>query len=245
MPTASCVTERSPYIDINHSPCACVSPSPVPYSRQYSQSSSLLRRRRRRRWAAGMAASADEMVQWTNTEATEAKQCVTRCHRSSPLSSLSSLLWWWWSSSMTLQMHLIRSSCSSAVSLGYWDDPWIRHFVRKPARKPPLINRGARVPLRTVVPPPTTSTGYFVRFSAVQRAVMSFAERARAANQRWQIVSLGAGFDTLAWRLRVHAPGSKRLSANLTPRFVRAKGFATHAHYLRSTFPTCAPIKRR
>jgi hypothetical protein len=31
----------------------------------------------------------------------------------------------------------------SAVAAGYFADPWLAPFVRRPARRPPLINLGA------------------------------------------------------------------------------------------------------
>ncbi|KAJ2431673.1 carboxy methyl transferase for protein phosphatase 2A, partial [Coemansia sp. RSA 2440] len=33
-------------------------------------------------------------------------------------------------------------SRESAARLGYIDDPFIRHFVKRPLRRAPLINRG-------------------------------------------------------------------------------------------------------
>lgn len=31
---------------------------------------------------------------------------------------------------------------SSAVNLAYLDDPFVKYFVKRPSRRPPLINRG-------------------------------------------------------------------------------------------------------
>lgn len=30
----------------------------------------------------------------------------------------------------------------SCVRTGYWQDPYLQHFVRKPSRRSPMINRG-------------------------------------------------------------------------------------------------------
>ncbi|XP_045592262.1 leucine carboxyl methyltransferase 1 [Procambarus clarkii] len=68
-----------------------------------------------------------------------------------------------------------------AVALGYWTDPFITHFVRATHRKAPEINRG-----------------YFARTLAVKTLVDRFIE---VTNGNCQIVNIGAGFDTLYWRL--------------------------------------------
>eukprot|EP00727_Mastigamoeba_balamuthi_P008215 m51a1_g4014 hypothetical protein (332) ;mRNA; f:562397-563754 len=67
----------------------------------------------------------------------------------------------------------------SAVSAGYYSDPFVAHFVRKPARKPPLINRG-----------------HFARVSAIDTVVRRFL----ALGGR-QVVVLGCGYDTTFFRL--------------------------------------------
>lgn len=72
----------------------------------------------------------------------------------------------------------------SAVKLGYWEDPYVKSFVQEATRRSPLINRG-----------------YYARVKAVRIAVDSFL--ARTKGQSPQIVSLGAGYDTLYWRLLV------------------------------------------
>ena len=76
----------------------------------------------------------------------------------------------------------------SAIAAGYWDDPFVAHFVSPAARahihKPPLINRG------------TTA-----RVAAIDSAVRHFFARGGR-----QVVVLGAGFDTACARL--HAAGA-------------------------------------
>ncbi|KAH3742543.1 leucine carboxyl methyltransferase [Pelomyxa schiedti] len=68
-----------------------------------------------------------------------------------------------------------------AVSLGYYRDPYLRHFLRtSPSKKPPLINRG-----------------HYSRVAAMDCAVRSLVEFGVT-----QIVNLGCGFDTLFFRLK-------------------------------------------
>nr|CAG4646371.1 EOG090X08O3 [Macrothrix elegans] len=68
-----------------------------------------------------------------------------------------------------------------AVQLGYWKDPFISQLVRNTDRKAPEINRG-----------------YFTRVIGITTLVHRFI---RAVKGNCQIVSFGAGFDTLFWRL--------------------------------------------
>lgn len=71
----------------------------------------------------------------------------------------------------------------SAVRLKYWTDPYIEHLVRiSHVRKTPEINRG-----------------YYSRVAAIWQLVNDFL---RATDGQGQIVNLGAGFDTLFFRLK-------------------------------------------
>lgn len=75
------------------------------------------------------------------------------------------------------------SECKrAAVQLGYWKDEYISYFVRAIQRRAPEINRG-----------------YYARIRAIETFVHKFLRRAGDAAQ---IVNLGAGFDTLYWRLK-------------------------------------------
>ncbi|KAI8609291.1 S-adenosyl-L-methionine-dependent methyltransferase [Chytriomyces sp. MP71] len=69
----------------------------------------------------------------------------------------------------------------SAISLGYWQDPFTAAFVKPRAaqRKPPIINRGT-----------------YTRYSAIQTLVTRFLESSEDASKDRQIVVAGAGFDT-------------------------------------------------
>ncbi|XP_070693954.1 tRNA wybutosine-synthesizing protein 4 [Pempheris klunzingeri] len=71
----------------------------------------------------------------------------------------------------------------SAAAQGYFPDVFLQHFVCKVARRAPLINRG-----------------YYVRWRAVDRCVRRFLHITENCPRR-QILSLGAGFDSLYFRL--------------------------------------------
>ena len=74
----------------------------------------------------------------------------------------------------------------SAANLGYVSDPFLGAFVRKPARRSPLINRG-----------------YYARVAAIQCIIQQFIDTAHVdGGGRVQVVSLGAGFDTTFFRLK-------------------------------------------
>ncbi|KAM3861873.1 LOW QUALITY PROTEIN: tRNA wybutosine-synthesizing protein 4 [Diretmus argenteus] len=75
----------------------------------------------------------------------------------------------------------------SAAAQGYFQDAFLQHFVCKVARRSPLINRG-----------------YYVRWRAVDHCVRRFLQVTENCSRR-QILSLGAGFDSLYFRL--HAEG--------------------------------------
>uniref|UniRef100_K3X9P2 [phosphatase 2A protein]-leucine-carboxy methyltransferase n=1 Tax=Globisporangium ultimum (strain ATCC 200006 / CBS 805.95 / DAOM BR144) TaxID=431595 RepID=K3X9P2_GLOUD len=69
----------------------------------------------------------------------------------------------------------------SAVTQQYFADDFLHHFVKKPSRRIPLIHRG-----------------YYLRHLAITQCVDLFLSN---HSSRVQIVSLGAGFDTLFFRL--------------------------------------------
>ncbi|XP_018587795.1 tRNA wybutosine-synthesizing protein 4 [Scleropages formosus] len=78
-------------------------------------------------------------------------------------------------------------SKASAAAQGYFEDAFIKDFVCKVSRRAPLINKG-----------------YYVRWSAVDHCVRHFLHVTEGCAKR-QILSLGAGFDSLYFRL--HAEG--------------------------------------
>lgn len=68
-----------------------------------------------------------------------------------------------------------------AVTKGYWNDPYIQYFVKASERKAPEISRG-----------------YYARVHGVRSLLDKFL---KVSGPDCQIVNLGAGFDTLFWRL--------------------------------------------
>ncbi|XP_002435097.2 leucine carboxyl methyltransferase 1 isoform X2 [Ixodes scapularis] len=68
-----------------------------------------------------------------------------------------------------------------AVTKGYWSDPYIQYFVKPSERKAPEISRG-----------------YYARVHGVKTLLDKFL---KLVGPDCQIVNLGAGFDTLFWRL--------------------------------------------
>ncbi|CCI41646.1 unnamed protein product [Albugo candida] len=73
----------------------------------------------------------------------------------------------------------------SASSLGYYKDPFISFFVKSlPSRRMPLINRG-----------------YYARVAAIREIVERYIKAYTSHQRKVQIVVLGAGFDTLYFRL--------------------------------------------
>ncbi|RVE61161.1 hypothetical protein OJAV_G00168000 [Oryzias javanicus] len=78
-------------------------------------------------------------------------------------------------------------SKASAAARGYFRDVFIQHFVCKVVRRSPLINRG-----------------YYVRWRAVDHCVRRFLQTTDRC-PRTQVLSLGAGFDSLFFRLHADA----------------------------------------
>uniref|UniRef100_A0A8D0H427 Leucine carboxyl methyltransferase 1 n=1 Tax=Sphenodon punctatus TaxID=8508 RepID=A0A8D0H427_SPHPU len=84
----------------------------------------------------------------------------------------------------------VRGTCEDAsvckrfaVSIGYWKDPYIQHFVRQPKeRKAPEINRG-----------------YYARVHGVDQLLKAFLKKTEC---NCQIINLGAGMDTMFWKLK-------------------------------------------
>ncbi|XP_036983319.2 leucine carboxyl methyltransferase 1 isoform X2 [Artibeus jamaicensis] len=84
----------------------------------------------------------------------------------------------------------VRGTCEDAsickrfaVSIGYWDDPYIQHLVRlSKERKAPEINRG-----------------YFARVHGISQLTKAFLRKTEC---HCQIINLGAGMDTTFWILK-------------------------------------------
>ncbi|POM72833.1 Leucine carboxyl methyltransferase [Phytophthora palmivora] len=73
----------------------------------------------------------------------------------------------------------------SASKLGYYADPFVQFFVKAPSRRMPIINRG-----------------YYARVAAVEALVRKFLEAGDNSQQKKQVVILGAGLDTMFFRLK-------------------------------------------
>ncbi|KAF9572865.1 hypothetical protein EC968_009349 [Mortierella alpina] len=125
----------------------------------------------------------------------------------------------------------------SAVDLGYLEDPFVKHFVKRPSRRPPLINRGSYLRTRTL----DNLTEQFIRSTAENTFASSTthttSSSAASSSQtgvsttsiRKQIVSLGCGSDTRYFKFK-------------------AKGLSVHKYFeidfQESTAKKAAVIKR-
>ncbi|CAO3563948.1 unnamed protein product [Mortierella alpina] len=104
----------------------------------------------------------------------------------------------------------------SAVDLGYLEDPFVKHFVKRPSRRPPLINRGSYLRTATL----DSLTERFIRSSTDNTSASSTtattstntatSSSAAASSQavaptsstKKQIVSLGCGSDTRYFKFK-------------------------------------------
>ena len=84
----------------------------------------------------------------------------------------------------------------SAVHFGYIDDPYLSHMAPKNVpRKAPEIH-----------------LGYFTRVRGLTGMLLKSIEAIKQSEMEpIQIVNLGAGFDTLYWRLKVHMSLNRRM----------------------------------
>lgn len=93
---------------------------------------------------------------------------------------------------------------AAAVRLGYWADPFIGRFTSN-SHSSSQLQQSASIGTRR---DPEISRGYWCRTEAVRRLVDEFLQ---AAGSTAQIISVGAGFDTLYWRLKsASGPGTQR-----------------------------------
>ena len=85
------------------------------------------------------------------------------------------------------------------VNRGYFDDPFVEKFCR---------HQGGD---RTYLNSPLMNRGYWLRVRAVESAINRFVEMidmsssASVGSKKFQILSLGGGFDTLFYRMQRHA----------------------------------------
>ncbi|KAF4800865.1 Leucine carboxyl methyltransferase 1 [Turdus rufiventris] len=145
----------------------------------------------------------------------------------------------------------VRGTCEDAsvckrfaVSVGYWKDPYIQYFVRQAKeRKAPEINRGKLEQEwgHLSCPDKTSALGvregrerYYARVHGVSYLIKAFLEKTEC---NCQIINLGAGMDTLFWRLK---------DENLLPRKYFEVDFpmivARKIHNIKSKPPLSKPI---
>ncbi|KAL0222517.1 hypothetical protein RCL1_002371 [Eukaryota sp. TZLM3-RCL] len=105
----------------------------------------------------------------------------------------------------------------SAVSLGYYSDPYISHFVTtdKPRRHDPIIHRG-----------------YYIRVSALRQTISEFLQQFPSSPV--QIINFGCGMDSIALHFLLSSP---QLHDNVTfieidlPDIVRKKSKIIAKHF--------------
>ncbi|KAG0291336.1 hypothetical protein BGZ96_005274 [Linnemannia gamsii] len=109
----------------------------------------------------------------------------------------------------------------SAVNLGYLDDSFVKHFVKRPSRRPPLINRGSYIRTRSLdafteqfiksnIPPEPTAatttttphTSAIIQSSSTPTTKTTAISPIPAAGIKKQIVSLGCGSDTRYFKFK-------------------------------------------
>lgn len=76
-------------------------------------------------------------------------------------------------------------SKASIVTSGYFHDPYLPLFTTRVPRRAPLVHRG-----------------YYCRAKAIDHSLRTFIQHHHDSDTRFQIVSLGAGFDTSYFRLK-------------------------------------------
>ncbi|KAG0300585.1 hypothetical protein BGZ97_003156, partial [Linnemannia gamsii] len=123
---------------------------------------------------------------------------------------------------------LILSTAQSAVNLGYLDDPFVKHFVKRPSRRPPLINRGSYIRTRSLdafterfiksdIPPRSTAvaTTTTAPTSATTQSASSPTTTITATTPtpegvKKQIVSLGCGSDTRYFKFKARGLSAQK-----------------------------------
>lgn len=86
----------------------------------------------------------------------------------------------------------------SAVAHRYIEDAFLRHFVTKPSRRSPLINRGYYLRMQVI-------TDVITR--CIDQLLQKTATSTDGGRGPVQVISLGAGYDTLAMRLLLPTEG--------------------------------------
>ncbi|CCD13346.1 unnamed protein product, partial [Trypanosoma congolense IL3000] len=93
----------------------------------------------------------------------------------------------------------------SAVFKGYYDDPYLRFFVKKLSRRSPLINRGYYLRMHVITDVVERCIHHLQGVRCDPCLNSSRSSMNHGVSPRVQVVSLGAGYDTLAIRLKQRA----------------------------------------
>ncbi|KAG0367102.1 hypothetical protein BGZ54_004385, partial [Gamsiella multidivaricata] len=138
----------------------------------------------------------------------------------------------------------------SAVNLEYLNDPFVKHFVKRPSRRPPLINRGSYLRtaaldnlteqfMRSVANEPTTAS------PTATATTTSGSKVPLSAGIRKQIVSLGCGSDTRYFNFKKEIGAYEEF---LCPSINQAKGLSVQKYFeidfQESTAKKAAVIKK-
>ena len=74
----------------------------------------------------------------------------------------------------------------SAASAGYFEDPFLQEFVEKKRRRAGLIN-----------------WGYYIRYKSLECSFETIVKNlCQKNNRKFQILSIGAGFDTMYFNVK-------------------------------------------
>lgn len=88
---------------------------------------------------------------------------------------------------------VITSFHRACVDKGYYTDQYIHNFIRRKARRTPIINRGSFREYIYII-------GYYSRVKALEMIITRFISH---YDRKCQIISLGGGYDSLLFRLHV------------------------------------------
>ena len=84
----------------------------------------------------------------------------------------------------------------SAVRYGYWSDPYLEAMIPAPSR----VSGDSRKA-------PEIHLGYFTRIKGLWHLLDRVVSLCVDADSNYQVINLGAGYDTLYWRLKAAPTG--------------------------------------
>ena len=85
----------------------------------------------------------------------------------------------------------------SAVRYGYWSDPFLEAMIPGPSRFSGEARKAPEIHL-----------GYFTRIKGLWNLLDRVVKQCIDVDCKYQVINLGAGYDTLYWRLK-EAPAGK------------------------------------